>query len=74
MRVLESNLPDMFLNVIFDYALMFSLGMGMCGAALATALSPPVGASICLIHILSKRSRVKLKRIRPSAEKLIYGR
>ncbi len=69
---MAATLASSIFNVIFDYVLMFPLGMGMCGAALATALSPLVGTSICLIHILSKRSRVKLKRIRPSAGKLIF--
>lgn len=69
---MAATLASSIFNVVFDYVLMFPLGMGMRGAALATAFSPLVGTSICLIHILSKKSRVRLKRIVPSARMLIF--
>ena len=46
-------------NIIMDYVLMFPLGMGMAGAALATAFSPVVGMAICSVHFFSKNSTVK---------------
>lgn len=69
---MTATLVSSIFNVVFDYVLMFPLGMGMDGAALATALSPLVGTAICMIHILSKKSRVKLKRIVPSLRKLVF--
>ena len=36
-------------NILFDYLLMFPLGLGMTGAALATGFSPVVSMSICLL-------------------------
>lgn len=69
---MTATLVSSIFNVVFDYVLMFPVGMGMNGAALATALSPLVGTSICMIHILSKKSRVKLKRIAPSMSKLVF--
>ena len=69
---MTATLVSSIFNVVFDYVLMFPFGMGMDGAALATALSPLVGTAICMIHILSKKSSVKLKRIVPSFRKLVF--
>lgn len=60
-------------NIVMDYVLMFPLGMGMAGAALATACSPIIGVLICCIHLCSKKSTVSLRRIKPSFEKLLYS-
>lgn len=48
-------------NIVMDYVLMFPLGLGMAGAALATAFSPVVGITICSMHFLSKRCTVKFR-------------
>lgn len=45
-------------NVIFDYIFMFPMGMGMAGAALATALSPVVTMTVCTTHYLGKNNQV----------------
>ena len=37
---MAATLISSLFNIVFDYILMFPLGMGMPGAALATALSP----------------------------------
>ncbi|MCR5527362.1 MAG: MATE family efflux transporter [Lachnospiraceae bacterium] len=58
-------------NVIFDYILMFPLGMGMPGAALATAFSPVVGILICITHFFKKDASLKLKKTIPSLKKQI---
>ncbi len=60
-------------NVIFDYILMFPLGMGMPGAALATACSPVVGILICLTHFLKNDSKIKFKVIIPSLSKQVMA-
>lgn len=66
-----ATLSSSLFNIVFDYVLMFPLNMGMAGAALATAFSPIVGISVCLTHLLSKRSHVKLKVCTPSIKMLI---
>lgn len=66
-----ATLSSSLFNIVFDYILMFPLHMGMAGAALATALSPVIGIVICLIHLLSKKSQVKLKVCMPSISKLL---
>ena len=55
---MAATLISSLFNIVFDYILMFPLGMGMPGAALATALSPVVGVMICMIHFLSKKNTV----------------
>lgn len=66
-----STLISSLFNIVFDYVLMFPLGMGMKGAALATALSPVLGIAICMSHFLSKKSNVKLKICAPSFKRLL---
>lgn len=68
-----ATLSSSLFNIVFDYVLMFPLNMGMAGAALATALSPIIGISVCLTHLLSKKSHVKLKICKPSVKMLIYS-
>lgn len=63
---MAATLSSSLFNILFDYVLMFPLGMGMRGAAFATALSPVVGILICSTHFFSKQSRVRLKLQRPS--------
>lgn len=58
-------------NIIMDYTLMFPLGMGMPGAALATAISPIIGSAICCVHIMSKRSTVHIAFCKPDLKMLI---
>lgn len=66
-----STLVSSLFNIALDYVLMFPFGMGMKGAALATALSPVLGIMICMIHFLSKKSNVKLKLCVPSFRRLL---
>lgn len=56
--MLATLLSSLF-NIVFDYILMFPVGMGMPGAALATALSPLLGVIICMTHICSKKSSIR---------------
>lgn len=60
-------------NIVMDYVLMFPLGMGMAGAALATACSPIVGVLICCIHFKSKKCTVSLRIVKPSLRKLFLS-
>lgn len=51
---MSATLFSSLFNIVFDYILMFPLGLSMEGAALATALSPVIGIAICCIHFQSK--------------------
>lgn len=46
-------------NIVFDYIFVFPLGMGIAGAALATALAPLVSISINCIHFTKKKNTIK---------------
>ena len=69
---MAATLISSLFNIVFDYILMFPLGMGMPGAALATALSPVVGVMICMIHFLSKKNTVKFKWFKTSLTRLFH--
>lgn len=58
---MTATLSSSLFNIVMDYVLMFPLGMGMAGAALATAISPILGILICCIHFFSKRNTISLK-------------
>lgn len=48
-------------NIVMDYVLMFPMGMGMAGAALATAFSPIVGMLISSLHFFSKKNTIRFR-------------
>lgn len=60
-------------NIVMDYLLMFPLGMGMPGAALATAISPVIGICIACIHVLSDKSSIRIGLCLPDWRMLISG-
>ncbi len=60
-------------NVIFDYILMFPLGLGMSGAALATAFSPLVGIGICLLHFRRKNNHIHFQLQLPSLHRFLIS-
>lgn len=72
-RAMAATLSSSLFNIVADYVLMFPLGLGMAGAALATAISPIIGVGVCLTHILSKKSNVKINFIKPSFLRLIHS-
>ena len=45
-----ATLSSSLFNVVFDYIFMFPMGLGLAGAALATAVSPIISISICSPH------------------------
>ena len=57
-------------NVVFDYIFMFPMGLGLPGAALATAVSPVLSIAICSRHFFKKSSTVRLVRQLPSPKLL----
>lgn len=70
---MTATLFSSLFNIVFDYVLMFPLGMGMNGAALATACSPLVGVSICCIHFFSKKNTICFRLQLPSLRRLFYS-
>ncbi len=68
-----ATLTSNLFNIVMDYVLMFPCGLGMAGAALATACSPIVGSAICCIHIFSKKSAVKFRLQIPSFKVLFQS-
>ncbi|MGL4848793.1 MAG: MATE family efflux transporter [Clostridium sp.] len=69
--IIGSNLT----NIILDYLLIFPLGMGMRGAAIATTFAQVVGISILLTHFIFKKNKIKFsfKEIKFKFVKRILG-
>lgn len=53
-------------NIVLDYVFVYPLGMGMTGAAIATATAPVVGMLILSLHFLKKRNHFGIIRVKPS--------
>ena len=68
---MTASIAGSLFNIVFDYVFMFPLGMGMTGAALATAVSPIVSILICMVHYLSPKSSVSFHFMVPSVKMLI---
>jgi len=60
-------------NIVFDYIFMFPMGLGIFGAALATAISPILGILISLVHFFHnpEKNHIKIVRMRPSIKILL---
>ena len=67
---MQATLFSSLFNIVMDYVLMFPMGLGMAGAALATAFSPIVGILICCIHFFGKKNTIRFLWQRPSLNKL----
>lgn len=52
-------------NIFLDYLLLFPLGLGIRGAALATGIAPCIGLAIQSLHLLRKRNGFRLVRSLP---------
>lgn len=71
---MAATLAGSFFNIIiFDYIFMFPMGMGMAGAALATALSPIVSTCICGIHFFKKDNQIRFLWQPPSPKRLFQA-
>lgn len=66
-----ASIAGSMFNIVFDYVLMFPMGMGFAGAALATALSPVVTMAVCSVHFRSRRSQVTVRFTKLSASGLV---
>ena len=63
-----ATLSSSLFNVVFDYIFMFPMGLGLAGAALATAVSPIISISICSRHFFKKENSVQFVRQMPLGE------
>lgn len=59
-------LTGTFMNILFDYILVFPLNMGIAGAALATGFSPLVSICILSAHFFGKKNTLKLSKVLPT--------
>ena len=67
---MAATLSGSLFNIVFDYIFMFPMGLGLPGAALATAASPIVSVLICSRHFFKKESGLRLEPRLPSARLL----
>ena len=65
-----ATLSGSLFNVVFDYIFMFPMGLGLAGAALATAVPPMLSIAICSRHFFQKDNTVQFVRQLPSAKLL----
>lgn len=63
-------LTGSFANIVMDYILIFPFGMGMAGAALATAASPILSILILSVHFIRKQNQFSLCRIHLSLRRI----
>ena len=57
-------------NVVFDYIFIFPMGLGLPGAALATAISPILSIAVCSAHFIKKSNTITFVRKAPSVRLL----
>lgn len=68
---MTASIAGSLFNIVFDYILMFPCGLGLAGAALATAVCPAVTMSICGVHYLGRKNTVGFHWKRPCFSHLI---
>ena len=47
-------------NIVLDYVFVYPLGMGMTGAAIATATAPLVGIAVLSTHFIKKKNQFRV--------------
>ena len=65
-----ATLSGSLFNVVFDYIFIFPMGLGLAGAALATAISPLLSIAICSRHFFKQSSTITFVRRAPSVRLL----
>ena len=61
-----ATLSGSLFNVVFDYIFIFPMGLGLPGAALATAISPILSIAVCSAHFIKKSNTITFVRKAPS--------
>ena len=70
-RAMAGAIAGSLFNIVFDYIFMFPMGLGLSGAALATAFSPAITMLVCTTHYISSKNHVGFKWKTPSPKHLI---
>ena len=70
---MAATLSGSLFNIVFDYIFIFPMGLGLPGAALATAASPIVSVLICSRHFFRKENGIRLEARLPSARLLFQS-
>ena len=65
-----ATLSGSLFNVVFDYIFIFPMGLGLPGAALATAISPMLSIAVCSAHFIKKSNTITFVRRAPSVRLL----
>lgn len=65
-----ATLSGSLFNVVFDYIFIFPMGLGLPGAALATAISPILSIAVCSAHFVKKSNTITFVRKAPSVRLL----
>ena len=65
-----ATLSGSLFNVVFDYIFIFPMGLGLPGAALATAISPILSIAVCSAHFIKKSNTITFVRTAPSVRLL----
>ena len=65
-----ATLSGSLFNVVFDYIFIFPMGLGLPGAALATAISPILSIAVCSAHFIKKSNTITFLRKAPSVRLL----
>ena len=65
-----ATLSGSLFNVVFDYIFIFPMGLGLPGAALATAISPILSIAVCSAHFIKKSNSITFVRKAPSVRLL----
>ena len=65
-----ATLSGSLFNVVFDYIFIFPMGLGLPGAALATAISPILSIAVCSAHFIKMSNTITFVRKAPSVRLL----
>ena len=65
-----ATLSGSLFNVVFDYIFIFPMGLGLPGAALATAISPMLSIAVCSAHFIKKSNTITFVSKSPSVRLL----
>ena len=68
-----ATLSGSLFNVVFDYIFIFPMGLGLPGAALATAISPILSIAVCSAHFIKKSNTITFVRKAPSVRLLVQS-